>query len=217
VRWSADGLRVAGATPDGDAVVLDLARGRIAAQCRGALPLDADGTWLVDGEVRDGASIRRRGLREASWALSGHRLAGPGGVVWDLRTGTRLFDEPVVRFGAAIATPGRWATVDWETGAGVWFDPDSGEVRATFVLPLDEDEVVDGGWFSDGATVALSSGRTFLLRENAPAEERAAPPPTRQQQPTRWVEATTAVDGRIYGWNADGLLIGWPQFKAGRR
>lgn len=206
IRFDPGGMRVEGIGPDGEGVAIDLVANRIIER-RDAAPVG--GGWLhPDGTLEVGGRVLRTGIREASWALSGSRLAGPGGRVWDLRKGEVLGDGEVA-LGATVATTTGFVTVHWETGAGSHLDFD-GRVLGRFQIPLDEDDVViDGRAEGDTAVFGTALGTGWRVQGHS-VEATVAPEVERAEPPDDWelpVEGEAAVDGVRWGWTTDGLLL----------
>lgn len=214
VRWADDGGRVAGIGPDGRTARIDLRTGAV--DFAEGLPLDVDRTLGPDGAIA-GVDWPRAPVREASWARSGNRLAGPGGSVWDLRHAT-ILGPAAVRLGATCAVDGRWATVDWESGDGAWLDAD-GTARGTFHLPLAPGESVDGavdGVFVTDADRGLAVGPDGAITEVEPPPL-PAPPRVAGLRIGKAgadvagariaVEAAAEVAGRVLAWGTEGWLV----------
>ncbi len=193
VRWSRDGRRIAIGDECGATHFIDVATGRQVAHREDALPIDGDGGLLYeDGRLEAGAT-RWTGIREATAAFDGRLLAGPGGVVWDLTTGRRLFDVPVVPLGTVV--PGeRWLLVPWDTGEGLWLDPLTG---LTVPGPqIDDDDLPEpdapqtkgDGWSLDRAGLHVDGWPVFDLP----------------------VTAGARVGSRVWAWSDDGLLVAVP-------
>lgn len=178
VRWSSGGGRLSVGDEYGATLVIDISTGREVERHVDALPVDGDGGLLhEDGRLEVGG-VRWVGIREATCAFDGRLLAGPGGVVWDLSTGERLFHAPVVPLGAVI--PGeRWLLVPWDTGQGLWLDPLTG---ATWPGPVFDDEP-DAAESHGGADLAVFSDLDLP------------------------VQGCARVGSRIWGWSEDGLLV----------
>jgi hypothetical protein len=213
VRWSDSGTELLGLDPSGACVHHDLRSGRYT-RVEGALPVDVHTRLYAHGD-RVGSGPTLHGIREFSWALSAPLLAGPAGVTWDLRTGTRCFEIPVLEFGATIATPNDWITVHWHDGRGRRFDPRTGRVKDSFQLPLAPEEVVESGHFDgDRAWMFTSAGRAFTADDpdhpvdaDPPADEPTLHGALEEHAAGLSFDASAAVNGRVYGWNTDGLLV----------
>lgn len=206
VRSSPDGARAQGVGPDGEGVTVDLVANRVVER-HDAAPV-GDGWLFPDGRLTVGGDTVRVGVREASWAVRGDRLAGPGGRVRDLRTGEPVGDGQVF-LGATVATDAGFTTVHWETGEGLHLDPD-GRVIGTFRLPLDEDDVVvDGVAEGGGARFGTAMGAGWRVTGST-VEPAEAPEVEHPEPPDGWeipVEAEAVVHGRRWGWTTDGLLL----------
>jgi hypothetical protein len=225
VRWSDDGMRIHGLDLAGEPVRVGLSGGH--APLAG-LPLDAEGAVLLGDGTIAGAGAAVPGIREASWALDGRWLGGPGGVVWDLTTGKKLLDAPVLRLGATVATTAGWATADWEDGRGVWVDPAPGRVRDPFAVPLDEDDTIETGAAQGSVAVFTTANGVHWAVEGsrvtrtAKAPSPVPPPPDPSFRVGRDglvvagrafplpVEAAVRVGGRVWAWSTDGLLVAIP-------
>jgi hypothetical protein len=183
-------------------------RGRVVA----AEPIVAEGvSWSEHSLVGAGAPR----LVHGTPARRGPLLAGPGGVVWDLRTGRPCFERPVVRRGVTVPGATSWLTLDRDNGEGVWFAPGTGEVHEPAVIPLDPDDALDDALpVDDGALVMTLDGAAWLLRPGA-APERASPRPVPWTPRVAWgpllLHDELTVDGRVYGWRDDGLLVRRPR------
>ncbi len=183
-------------------------RGRVVA----AEQVVAEGvSWSEHGLVGAGAPR----LVRATPARRGPLLAGPGGVVWDLRSGQPCFERPVVRRGVTVPGATRWLTLDGADGEGVWFAADTGDVLEPVVIPLDPDDALDGALpVDDGALVMTIDGAAWLVRPGA-APERASPRPLPWIDRIAWgpllLHDEATVDGRVYGWRDDGLLVRRPR------
>jgi len=191
IRWREDGGAVRGM--DGsDAVEVDLLTGEVRRRS-GVLPVSYDvDLHLESGEIKRGAEVLQWGVMEASCALRGHLLAGPGGVIWDLRAAEPLFTDPRVLLGVTVAIPQGFATVHWETGRGHILSP-HGDVLSEIALPLEDEDVLAGS----GADQSLLSaaGRAWSVDGTEIAPTEAVPGPT-----------TAEVAGRRYAWNESGQL-----------
>ncbi|MBT3223575.1 MAG: hypothetical protein HN348_31275 [Proteobacteria bacterium] len=216
IRFSFDGCRVRGLDDEGDTVDIDLRTGEETNRCRGILPVDGEGRDLhPSGKITGDPCVS--GLTEASCARGGNLLGGPGGVSWDLSTGKRLFQQPVFQLGATVATRGLWATVNWETGRGYWVDPQSGFSKVRFQVPLQEDDVVSGGYcHGKQVIIETSFGRAWRVEGKVvqPVEHRRG---QAQRSCDREVcgfllEDTvelgvTREKGWTAGWNSEGVLL----------
>jgi len=204
VRWRPDGCALRGM--DGEETLsIDLENGVVQRQT-GVLPVSYDASLhLKSGEIREGETLLQWGVIEASCALRGPRLAGPGGVIWDLRIGAPLFRDPRILLGATVATPRGFATVHWETGRGQLLSPE-GEHLDDIRLPLDEDDVISGA--GEGGTFRSAAGHSWTA-EGVPCE------PTRPRE----APSSAEVDGRRFTWNDSGRLSvdGGPDLTAARR
>ena len=212
LRFDEGGERVAGIAEEGTTRVLNLVT-RVAAVLPG-VPLHPD-VWLDrTGALCSVTSRRAMGLVEASCALSGPRLAGPGTRVWDLSSGEPLTPPGTIALGATCPWQEGFVTVDWESHRGwsVLAEP------LSFRLPLDDDDlVVAVAPDSDGVRCWSAEGHTFLVDGSGEVSRKAwSPPPRREHKadvPTPagpLAEASTAVVGaRRYAWSASGWLLGW--------
>jgi len=207
---------------------INLRTGRILSESPGVYPVDGEGRVLdlATGTIVRGDHVERWGLLEASCALRGTLLGGPGGVIWDLTTGDPLFTQPVLALGATVPTERAWATVDWESGEGCWVLPATGERLADFVLPLCEDDLVEEGWESRGAACFRTAlGHCYRVKgdrvqgpsgaEDFPQESGADPALKRHQRDLSrdWplmIEGMTRVAHTLWVWNSDGLLVALP-------
>ncbi len=191
IRWRDDGLAVRGMRGD-ETVSVDLRSGEIS-RCTGVIPVSFDADLHIEsGQIRRGSEILQWGVLEASSALSGHLLAGPGGVVWDLERAEPLFTEPCLFLGATTAIPEGFATVHWESGRGRIVAP-TGEILSEFALPLGKDDVITG----------VGQGDVFLS-----AEGQAWGVDGVEVAPTRPVPTVSSAEirGRHYSWNEEGRL-----------
>ena len=191
IRWRADGTALRG--HDGTQTVdIDLSTGDVR-HLPGVLPVSYEALLHLDtGEIRSGDRRLQWGVIEASSALRGTRLAGPGGVIWDLRSGEPLFTDPRIQLGVTVAVPEGFATAHWETGRGHLLSPD-GEFLSEIAIPLEDDDVLCSA-ASDG-TLMSAAGRAWSLD----GSEVAPRPPLEAQH-------STTVDGRTYSWTEDGEL-----------
>lgn len=209
VRWSPDGARLAAPDERGGSVVIEVASGRILRRDPG-LPL-SDALFLGEDGAVPGTPWR---LLETSTARRHALLAGPGGVVWDLTAERPLFDAPVVHLGATVAGAGPWATVDWETGDGHWFDPTTGTPGDRFRLPLKRGDVVESGEpRGDGALFASVLGAWEVVGERVTRSDDLPEPDPDGEVPddlAELFEASAVVGGRRFGWSTEGLLIALP-------
>ena len=211
-RWSEDGTVVSLAGPEGARVDL-----RTAATVAGpSWPANAAGSAsLNDEQTQLSTPSGTVHLPTCSAARLDSLLAGPGGVSWDLSTGTKLFESPVWRLGATVAvSEQRFFTVDYESGAGEWRDPRTGEHLGAVQLPLERDELVDEGWAHDGAAIiGLSSGRVLAVRGETLAEVELDAPETprrlRLRLPLEWDDAAQ-VGNHTWVWSESGLLLALP-------
>jgi hypothetical protein len=226
LRWSDDGERLVGIDEEGVCTSIELRTGTMHRR-PDAFPLDADGRLTTMGDVLPVVGTTRRGVYEVSCAVSGHLLAGPGGIVWDLAQGQRLFIDPILRFGATFSGDGpnarRWMNVRWDDGLGRVFDPITGQILRSFRLPLEPDETIDGKSTPGGQPCLLTSeGRSFDLgdcpnggvpREIRPDEEMTDDREDPQVEfPLDLPLTGTAVVGdRCWGWSDDGLLVAVPR------
>jgi hypothetical protein len=202
LRFSEDGLVAAGATDDDTTALVDLRTGCVLREERG-LPVDQQCRFDADtGAVDD----RPLGLLDATPALSGEILAGPGGATWDLRSGRRLSPWGVIALGATSSVDGGFLTVRWDTGLARLVHTDGTE-RWRCRIPFDEGDVVTR---AQGDVVVLASGAAFRVGPEGctpvPAPRRGRNP--RPQAPVP-VEGIAEIGGRTWGWRADGLLIAW--------
>lgn len=209
VRFAPDGTRVDGVDPDGEGVAIDLRSLRVVER-RDAVPVG--GGWLLpDGRLLCDGALVRSGIREASWAVRDHLLAGPGGRIRDLRTGEVVGDAEV-HLGATVATATGFCTVHWETGEGLCIDA-RGRAVAAFRIPLEEDDVVvDGRPDGEGARFGTALGRGWRV-DGAVVDPAEPPEVERPEPPEGWeipVEAETVVSGVRWGWTTDGLLLARP-------
>jgi hypothetical protein len=213
VRWSDDGRRVAGVGPDGAAVVIDLGS-REVVQLGNVEPVAVD-AWIdrTGCLVRNGVTVLD-GLREASPAVWEDQLAGPGGLVWSLRTGAPVSAERVVALGCTVGTPDGFVTVDWQTHM-LRTLPSAGP-GAEAPLPLEPDDLVVAGVWADGAVhLSTAYGRNLTWRDGRvePGDRTVRQPaPASIDTPVGpWrMAGTTAVDGTTFGWTEDGWLLAWP-------
>lgn len=208
VRFASDGRSVAGICPDGFGVTIDLVTSTILER-RDAIPV-GERAWLQPSGVLVVRDLPvRMGIREASWAVAGDRLAGPGGRVWDLSRGVPVGEGEPIQLGATVSLPDGFASVHWENGEGVRVDRD-GHVRERFRIPLDADDVIVDGEVLGGILhfgTAMGAGFAVDGRSITSCEP---PEVARPEAPEGWpiqVEAQTQV-GRIrWGWTTEGLLL----------
>ena len=212
LRFDEGGERVAGIAEDGTTRVLHLLT-RSATVLPG-VPLHPD-VWLdASGALCTATTRRAMGLAEASCALSGSRLAGPGTRVWDLSSGEPLTAPGTIALGATCPWHDGFVTVDWESHRGwsVLAEP------LAFRLPLDDDDlVVAVAADSSGVRCWSAEGHTFSVDGSGEVTRQAwSPPPRRQRQASvqtpagPLAEASSAVVGtRRYAWSASGWLLGW--------
>lgn len=225
VRFAADGGSVAGVR-DGAAVTVDLRREGGVGRVADRWPVDADGLLLGPDGALDVGEPAFTGLIEASCAFSPPWLAGPGGVVWDLRRGAPVFATPALALGATARVGDRWATVRWDDGDGVWLDA-SGRRVGRFSVPLPDDDVVSGACADgDALIVATAGGAAFRVRgEAVSAAEADVPSPPRRGEGWRLVRGGIEVGGArwplpvdgaarfgdaVWAWSSDGLLVALP-------
>lgn len=200
VRFSSSGRWVAGITPDEETARVDLQTGRLAA-CGTGVPVSA---------------FRRQRRREHSPAVWEHWAAGPGGVVWDLRSGRRAFRPPVLRLGVTIGTPAGFVTVDWATHEA-WMVTFSGQISWRAALPLAPDDTTVAGAWGDGAVhlvTALGEALTLVEGRVQPGHASVAPPaPTELSlgaAGSTWVQVRAVVGAHRFGWTEDGWLFAMP-------
>jgi hypothetical protein len=191
IRWRRDGTALCG--HDGsDTVEIDLSSGEIRRR-PGLLPVSYEAALHLDsGEIRCGDRVLQWGVIEASSALRGTRLAGPGAVIWDLQSGEPLFTDPRVQLGVTVAVPQGFATANWETGRGHLLSPD-GEILSEIAVPLAEDDVLCAATV-DG-TLLSAEGRAWTLDGSEVTP-----------RPSRAPVHSTVVDGRRFTWTDDGQL-----------
>lgn len=213
VRWSEDGEILFGVDAEGKGWSWDIAR-RALTSLPG-LPLDATTT------VNDRVPGFDRPIVEASCALSGHLLAGPGGLVWDLRAEAPVADTPVIRLGTTFALSDRFGTLDWERGAGSWVDH-QGVIVGDLQIPLDTDDALEQSWGEgDHGWVITSAGRAFRVGPDSITEADEAPEPPEPETVGRRTkhgidlgaalpfpaDQATIVGDRTFAWSQDGLLV----------
>jgi len=191
IRWRSDGGALRGMRGE-VAVQVDLLTGEVSNQT-GVIPVSFDADLHVEsGEIRRGSQVLQWGVIEASCALSGPYLAGPGGVVWDLRHGQPLFRKARIFLGATAPVPGGFATVHWETGRGhmVSFD---GKILAEISLPLEEGDVISG--VGVGGVFQSAEGHTWGLDGQPAARTEPIIDPGQIE-----------ISGRVYTWDESGEL-----------
>jgi hypothetical protein len=213
VRWSADGETLFGADADGKGWSWHIARRRLSPLA--GLPLDAETV------VTDRIPGIEHPVVEASCALSGHHLAGPGGLVWDLREEAPVCGSPVIRLGTTFALADRFGTVDWEHGDGAWVDL-RGAIIGEFRIPLDDEDAIEDSWGdADHGWIRTSAGRIFMVRPSGVSEEDDAPEPAEPATVGRLTrngldlgiglplpaDAAAIVGDRTFAWSQDGLLV----------
>lgn len=213
VRWSADGETVLGVDEHGKGWSYHIPTRALTALP--GLPLDADTT------VTDRIPGFDRPIVEASCARAGHLLAGPGGLVWDLRAAAPVADQPVIRLGGTFALDDRFGTIGWEDGEGAWVAHD-GAVLGEFRIPLDEHDALDDAWAALGAGWVRTTGdRIFRVAPGVVSEEDDAPPPPRTARVGRRTKAgldlglavalpadeAAVLGDRVFAWSQDGLLV----------
>lgn len=197
VRFSPDGKRVAGLSDVGP-VCLSLIDGRILDTYSGQ-PIDTEGTILRIGAIYRGDRVLLDGVHEASWDREGPLLAGPGGRVWDLRTGLAQ-SEDVVLFGATVIVGARIYTVDWDEGVGHILRAD-GTVEGRFSLPLHEDDVIVGGArIGDEALFVTAERRGFSVSERTVTE-------TSPHDVAEKDVGEAVIDGIRWRWSTEGWLL----------
>lgn len=189
-RWSADGSAVRGMVDDGEGVTVDLRTGRITAR------------WAPEPVL------------VGSWALSGARLAGPGGRVWLLGEERPLSAPGSIPLGVAIAAPHGFVVADWETNEG-WTVPHGAEPADRFALPIPPDDTpLAGCWDGDAAWITTAEG--LLVRvvgaeavvvDDGP-EVPDPPDPLALDTPLGSLLASGAarVGETVYVWDEDGWL-----------
>src|SRR5262249_34233235 len=151
----------------------------------------------------------------ASPAVSGEHLAGPGGLVWSLRTGTPVSDEPTVALGCTVGTPDGFVTVDWQSHElrALGFD---GRSSAATRPPLDADDLRVAGLGAAGAVpLSTAFGRNLVWRDgHVEPGDRPVRQPALVGVDTpagRWrMAGTTSVGSHTFGWTEDGWLLAWP-------
>ena len=217
LRFRPDGTAVAAVADDGDLVQIDLVRRILLARSEGT-PIAYRRRRTVDGRLLCGERLVRTGLAEYSCAISGTRLAGPGGVIWDLTTGRRRFTEARLALGVTVPHPGGgFVTVDWATDRG-WRVTDDGEIRDRFALDLaDGDTLVAGCPDQDGVRLQSALGHQWGVVAGQ-VRPRTGPPiptpaPTQVDSPwgPQWAAGSTVVAGQRYAWAEDGWLWAWPE------
>jgi hypothetical protein len=198
------------------------------------LLLDEDSGLL---RTWDGAPVRS-GFAPSAVARADHRLFGPGGTAWDLRTGERLWDHSPLE-GDHLCVAGEQIVSVGERVEVFGLD---GKRRAEFALPVNPD--VDGPVYSvcagpddhlffevgDGFVVTDLTGRRIQTLAELPI--------TRPDDTTSdgWrIDADSGVvlaadggvhwpivadgiahlSGRLWCWNEDGLLCGFDLGAAG--
>ncbi len=228
LRWASDGRSFSGTDAAGQAFTCDFS----ALQPLEHFPCAVAGhSFAPDTGMLSDGRLPKRGLLEASWAYHGLRLAGPAGLVWDLTCGEPLFSTPVVQLGATVGTDRGWATADWESGEGYWFDPDTGTILARFKIPLGPGDWVEDGSAENERMIAVTAeGKRWSIWEDqvhaTTSPFRPTPLPRAgngwQLQETglrvagwssTWelpLDAAVRVRDRVFAWNADGLLIAVP-------
>jgi len=200
VRWSDDGDRVAGETDDGG-VELDLRAHQVVRRFRGH-PVTHDAHRTDAGAVLRGKESMAVGIVEASCAQFGCLLAGPGGLVWDLRTGTPVSDHRHVVLGVTVGSPEGFYTVDWET-LQVTLVGMHGGVRQRWTLPCEHDDTpVGGAWVDGAAFVKTALGAGFRMTPDGPQPADAMPPLPRPAD-------RATVDGVTFHWTQDGWLFAY--------
>ena len=153
---------------------------------------------------------------EASSARWEHWLAGPRGVVWDLRTGLRCFRAPALALGLTVGTPHGFVTMDWDTHEGWFVDPQSGRQSHRFVLPADPGDTVARGIWRDGAVwVQTVLGAGFRVDLGSVDAVQVTMPPSRPPDPIAPIselplEGTADVGRHRFGWTEDGWLFAFP-------
>jgi hypothetical protein len=214
LRWSSDGGRVAGLDADGQAVVVDLASGRLR-EVRG-VPASSD-TFLVGDALMRGRHEVYGPVTEATCARYGDWLAGPAGALWSLSDGRRRSPRGSVWLGVTVGTPSGFVTVDWATGRGHRLGWD-GERVEPFVVPLAEDDLVEAGVWEDGAVhLQTAMGVRWrlvggeLARGDREVEGVEAGEVVESPVGEVEVSGTVRVGGRRWAWSDDGWLWAWKE------
>jgi len=214
LRFDEAGVRVVGLDADGEPRGWHLVH-RTPVEL-GGWPLHPD-VWLTEAGVVHHRHGRPgpEGLGEASWALHGERLAGPGKRVWDLRSGEPLSPPGSVALGLTVPWGQGFVTIDWETheGRSVCAPPFS------FRLPLDADDVVthgfvEGGWLHVGTALGTGwrvdhTGRVVALEGCPPAPAEHRPVIVDTPVGPLPMAGVATVAGRTYAWSSDGFLLDW--------
>ncbi len=213
-RVDADGGRACGLDLEGRPTAVDLRTGAAS-----ALPgLPVAGGWLAgDRLIATGGASILHGVREASWARRGGLLAGPGGVVWDLRTARPRFATPVIELGGtAFYNDERLLSVDWETGIGGVLCTETGATLASVRVPLEDDDAIATAWSGGGAVcVSTEAGATFCVSPAGEVVRARLEAPPALEADSGWtgpieVEAGATFGDRRFGWRTDGLLAVQP-------
>ena len=167
----------------------------------------------VDGSSHD------LGMVEATAALNGPLLAGPGARVWDLRTGRAITAPNTVQLGVTAPFDDGFVTIHWETHEG-W----SVATRPwRFTLPLDPDDVpthavqhgdrlLVGTALGEGWSVGpagAEGGRPERLPCPPPPPDDPAPVEVDTPEGAMTLAGVAEVDGRTYAWSSDGFLLDW--------
>lgn len=164
----------------------------------------------------------RRGVASFSPARWDELLAGPGGVVWSLRTGRPRFRTPALALGATVGTPTGFVTIDWQHARGWTVDPDSGATSHAFTLPLSPDDTVLRGRWTEGAVwLETALGACFRVVEGVVTVSDAPVPRPPPVPPLATPSlGLLPVDGRArvgphhFGWTEDGFLWSVPAVEA---
>jgi hypothetical protein len=210
-RFSNDGLTVLAAFPDG-VVWIDLTTGAVRKKWEGAyVPVGfAPGPVLWDGErgtlVDAAGAVLLDGFAGATPAMAGPVLAGPGGAVWDLTSGTRGVAD--LREGVCATDGERTVHVD-DTDVRVL-----GGARFPHRLCGDEDAVDAARLDGDMLVVATLDGEVgrFTLagapldrtHQRFPWKAAPAPCPEGVTLPTEDAESVVAVGDTEWPLPADG-------------
>jgi len=213
LRWSPDGARVAGRAPDGRAVAIDLRT--MGCEILGDVEPVAPDAWIDSAGrlVRNGRTVLT-GLVDASPAVWGDRLAGPGGLVWSLATGTPISRRRAIALGCTVGTPDGFVTVDWESHV-LRTVPHDGRRGIAVRVPVDpEDTVVAGAWEDDALHLSTAAGERLRIVsgriEPGDRDVPAALPLDLETPVGRWTMAgTTTCGDHRFAWTEDSWLVAW--------